>query len=262
MDSGRFSIFKAARNAYAFAGKEWLYLLKLGLLPMGAQFATALFTQFQRPDASPIESYLWGLPAMALLAWFMFLETRLLLLGERVGHLTKDPAYLAERHHDMKLSMLTAILFNMGSAAATSILLTALDSKLWGINWLVTATGLLTIGAMFWGVRFGVVSIVAAVHYPIRKVLQKTWGMLFSLRLISVAMLCTFPVAFLFQLIAVTVLAGAADADVPLKLTDAQQIAITAAGAPLSLLAVALLNAGTAFALKEILGSKRDGLTT
>ena len=60
MENSRFSIFEAAMNAYVFAGKEFLYLLKAGLLPMTAQILTALFIQFERPAASQIEAYLWG----------------------------------------------------------------------------------------------------------------------------------------------------------------------------------------------------------
>src|SRR3954463_3044415 len=71
MDNSRFSILAAAKNAYLFVGREWLYLLKAGLLPMAAQMATGLFMQFQRPDASQIENTLWGLPGAALFGWFM-----------------------------------------------------------------------------------------------------------------------------------------------------------------------------------------------
>ena len=53
-----------------------------GALPVVMHIGAALFTQFGRPDASIIESYLWNLPAAALFSWFVFLEMRLLLLDE------------------------------------------------------------------------------------------------------------------------------------------------------------------------------------
>lgn len=260
MDNGRFNIFEAVKNAYVFVGREWFYLLKAGILPMAMQIVATLFIQFQRPDASQIEGYLWGLPAAVFFGWFMFLETRLLLLGERLDRLPKDPAYLADRQHCLKLSVMTAVLFNMAAAALLTGWLMIEETNQSGENWPLHIGGLLLIGAIAWGLRFGIIPTLAAVHYPIRPVLRRVDGMLFSLRLIGMGMCCTLPAIFFFWFIIIS--AVPAVADPAAKLTEAQQIIITVVSTPLSLICAALLSAAVAFALKQILGAERNGVTT
>ena len=254
-NNSRFNIFEAVKKAYLFVGREWLYLLKAGLLPMGAQIAAAAFVQYQRPDSSLIEGYLWGLPAAALLGWFVFLQTRLLLLGERVDRLPRDLAYLADRRHAMKISVLTTVLFNMGTAGALALWMAVEEIAQSSANKALGMIGLLLIGGVVWGVRFGIIPLLAAVHYPIRPVLRQTADMLFSLRLVGMGLLCTMPVVFLFRFLFVAVVPVSGD---PMaKLSDGEQLALTVISAPLSLMCAALLGAATAYALKEILGSGR-----
>jgi hypothetical protein len=260
MDNSRFSIFEAVRSAYVFVGREWLYLLKAGLLPMGMQVIASLFVQYQRAAASLIEGYLWGLPATTLFAWFMFLEARLLLLGERVDRLPQERAYLLDRLHCMKLTVMIAVLFNMGMAVALALLAAIAGGGQWGVSWPATISGLFIIGGIFWSLRFGLVPILAAVRYPIRPVLRQTWGMMFSLRLFGMAMTCLFPVVLLFQILVSAFIPAATDPLATGSFTAAQQLAIIAAGAPLSLLVAALLTAAGTSALRQILGTRRDGV--
>ncbi|MCE9507689.1 MAG: hypothetical protein K8R48_05150 [Alphaproteobacteria bacterium] len=260
MDNSKFNIFEAVKNAYLFVGREWPYLLKAGALPVAAQICTSLFIQFQRADASVIENYLWGMPATLLFAWFAFLEMRLLLLGEQLDRLPPDLPYLSERQRAMRLAVIIALLFNMGVSAAAAVLFAAVDSGQWGAEWTVTLGGLIIIGAVFWGVRFGVLPILAAVNYPFRPFLQQVRGLMFSLRLVSLGLVCLFPVAFLFQIFTAALIGRAADPSGPFKLTTMDQVTIIVVTAPMSLLVAALLNAAMAYALKQILGSRRDGV--
>jgi hypothetical protein len=259
-NNNRFSILEAVKNAYVFVGREWRYLLKAGLLPMGAQVISSLFVQFQRPDSSLIEGYLWGLPASLLLGWFIFLETRLLLLGERLDRLPQDPAYLADRRHAMKLSILTAILFNMGVAGTLALSLAVEEAGETLSNGLLNIAGLFIIAGIVWGVRFGIVPTLAAVHYPIKPVLRQTAGMLFPLRLIGMGLLCMFPVIFIFRIF-IAALMPTATSDLTEKLSDSEQVVLTIISTPLSLICAALLGAAAAYALKQILGPRRDGVT-
>jgi hypothetical protein len=263
MDKSRFSIFEAVGNAYIFVGKEWPYLLKAGVLPVVAQIVGMLFVQFQRPEASLIESYLWELPAAWLFAWFMFIETRLFLLGERLRHLPRNQAYLADRQHSMNIAVLTSVLFNMGIAVILSAML-LVDDQSWknpssaGLH----VAALVLLGAIIWAVRFGIIPTLAAVHYPIRPVLRQTDNLLFSLRLIGLGIACLLPAAFIFKLIIITVLpeiavdppAGVGD----VHLTDAQQITAAVVFTIRSLVFTALLTAAVASALKQILGRQNN----
>ncbi|MBI3440892.1 MAG: hypothetical protein HY052_03660 [Proteobacteria bacterium] len=227
MDNSKFSILEAVKNAYLFVGREWLYLLKVGSLPVILQIGTALFVQYQRTDASTTEAYLWGMPASLLFSWFMFLETRLLLLNERLDRLPPDRPYLTDRQISMKLSVITSLLFNMGLTGAMALLLALADSNKWGASTPATIGGLLLGGVIFW---------------------------------VGMGIVCLFPVALLFQFFINFLLSGPADISAPLKLTDTEQLAITIASAPLSLLLSALLNAAAAYALKQILGSRQNGV--
>lgn len=259
-NNSRFSILEATKSAYVFLGKEWPYLLKAGFLPMAAQIVSGVFVQYQRPEASLIEGYLWGLPAAMLLGWFVFLEARLLLLGERFDRLPEDAVYLTDRRHAMKVSVLMAILFNMGTAGALALWVAVQEAGQSTVaNGLLSIAGLVVIGAIIWGIRFGIAPVLAAVHHPIRPVLRRTAGMLFSLRLIGMGLLCTFPVILLFRLLIDAVVP--ASEDISANLTDSEQIMLTCLSAPLSLICAALLGAGTVHALKQILGSARPGVT-
>jgi hypothetical protein len=260
MNNGRFSILEAVRSAYIFLGREWLYLLKAGMLPMSMQIISIIFVQFQRPNATLIEAYLWGLPATVLFSWFMFLEVRLLLLGERVDRLPQDRAYLEARLQAMKISVMMSVIFNMALTAALALLNMMAVSGDWGKELLITFAALALIGGIFWGVRFIIAPILAAVHYPIRPVLQQTWGMMFSLQLLGMAILSFFPVVVFFEIITTGFLSKTLEEAGEVHLTTHEQIVVITVIAVRALLLATVLNAAAAYALKQILGSQRGGV--
>jgi hypothetical protein len=143
---------------------------------------------------------------------------------------------------------------------AITILMSAAESPQWGTEWPITLAGMAMIGMMFWAVRFGLLPILAAVHYPFAPFLKKIRGMMFSLRLVGMGAVCLFPVAFLFQIFVVSFMGRSADPAVQLKMTAPEQTTIIIASAFLSLLITALLNAAAAHALKQLLGSNRSGV--
>jgi len=263
-NSGQFRIFTAVKNAYAFVGREWLYLLKAALLPIGVQIILSIFVQYERPQASLIEDNLWDIPSAMLLGWFLFLEMRLLLLGERQNRLPPDRTYRADRSRAMQAAVLASVLFSMTLNVSRSLIallwVTVAEAAPNAADGLVNGCMMLSaaiIGAIVWGLRFGIVPILAAVHHPIRPVLRQTRSLLFSFRLLAMGLLATLPIIFLFQLLVGAAIPGAQDLSA--KLTDQQQLAITIINAPLSVLCAALLAAGAADALKQILGTNRSG---
>jgi hypothetical protein len=255
MDKSRFSIFEAIQKAYVFVGRERSSLLMYGAAAMALQTVTDLFVQFQRPESSLVEGYLWELPATFLLARFMFLETRLLLLGERPEQLPQDQAYLSSRQRGLAASVISAVLFNMAMMAARVLLLALQESGQWGTNRLVTMAGFLVIGVLIWGVRFGIAPVLLAVNYPFRPVLRKTAGPMFSLRLIALGILCVLPVSFLFQTALALAVSGSGAKTLG-DLAPAVQAGIIAGNAVFSLVSAALLTAAVAYALKQILRSR------
>lgn len=265
MDSNdRFSIFSAVKSAYIFTGREWLYLAKASLLPIGVQIIISLFVLYQRPQASFAEQNLWDIPAALALGWFIFLVVRLMLLGERQGRLLPDRKYLSARWRAMQACVLAFVLFSMGLDVARTA-----AEILWSIvaqagpdapGSLVNGCMLLAasvVGVILWALRFGIVPILAAVHHPIRPVLRRTRSMFFSFRLLGLSFLCALPISLVFELIVGTLIPGAEE--LPPKLTDPQQVAIIIINAVLTVLCLALLAAGAADALKQILGANRRG---
>lgn len=255
MNNSNFNIFEAVRNAYIFTRRERLYLLKAGFFPMMAQILTSSILQFWVKETSPIESYLWSFPATVLFAWYVFLEMRLLLLGERLDNLPSEKALLADRRQAMKVSVIVYLLFSMGMAVADAYLVMAMQSGQWGVNGLLTLVGLFIFGGLFWGLRFSVAPILASVNHPIRPVLRRMDGMMFSFRLIGMGILCLFPLIFLFLFPLSLLIVQLASPITPIK----QGLLIVIGGAPVSLIVVTLLNASIAYALKQILGSRNNG---
>ncbi|MCK5519110.1 MAG: hypothetical protein KAI61_06825 [Alphaproteobacteria bacterium] len=255
MNNSSFNILEAVRNAYSFTRREWRYLLKAGYFPMMAQILTSSILQFGVEDISPIESYLLSFPATVLFAWYVFLETRMLLLGERLDRLPSDSALLADRRQAMKVSVIVYLLFSMGMAAADAYLVMAMTSGHWGVNWPITLIGLFVLGGIFWGIRFSVVPILASVNYPVRPVLRQMKGMMFSLRLIGMGIICLLPLIFIFLFPMAIFIVKIASPMTQMK----QGFLIVLGGAPVSLIIVTLLNASIAYALKQMLGSSRNG---
>lgn len=253
MNNSRFNIFESVRSAYIFAGNEWRYLLKVGLFPMTVQILTSLILQFWVGETSSIESYLWSLPATVLFAWYVFLEMRLLLLGERLDRLPSDSALRVDRRQAMKVSVLIYLLFSMSMAAADAYLTIAADSNQQEVNFLITFGGVFVLGGILWGIRFSVAPILASVSQPIRPVLRKVEGMIFSFQLIGMGILCLFPVIFLFLFPVAILVVKLTFPMTSMKLG----LLVALGGAPASLITVTLLNASIAYMLKQILGNRR-----
>lgn len=256
MENTYFSMSEAAGNAYKFVWREKSYLLKIGFLPMLMQVALSLFIYFVRPEASDIESYLWGFPATVLFAWFSFIEVRLMLMGERLDRLPADPAYYADRRYAMQVSVLSNVLFYMGMTFASAVFFYLARSSQWGTDWKYTAVGAFIFGFMFWGFRFGVVPILSAVRYPVRPFLERVRGPMFSFRLLGMGLVCILPPAILLQVFASLVFSKAENVSGVLELTDMERVTIISFGAPLSLLVTALLNAAATDALRQMLGKR------
>lgn len=261
----KFKIFPVVKSAYLFAAKERGYLLKIGVLPMVAHVVTALFLQFYRADASMLENYIWSLPSAALFAVFTFALARLLLVGERLDKLSVEDAYKNNRPRMMKASILLSLIFHMGLALVTITLMFVVSSKdVSGVsNIFLTVGAALIVGFIFWGVRFGVLPILASVGYPLKRFLMKVNSPFFSLQLIMMGIVAMLPLIMIFQFAMSMVISPPDGMTVELiTVSTKEHIAIIIISAPFSLLSNVILNASAIFALKEILGtSNKEGLS-
>lgn len=255
MSNSRFSIFTSAKKAYVFAGQEAAYLLKLGAAPVIAQAVTSIFIQYMRPDASIIESHLWGLPAGIFLSWFIFVELRLLLLGERPDKMPRDPEYMSRRRRAMSLTIITLLLFSMGMTAVLAAL-TALAGDP-GVQeesrFFSSLASACVIGGLIWSLRYGALPVLAAVERPFSAFLRRVHGMSFSFRLIGLGAVVVLPTLFAFQLLASPFLMHILSKK---DITDMEKITLAAMSAPLSWIVTLLLNAGIAYAIQDMYGEE------
>lgn len=251
MSPNRFNIIESVRNAYIFIWQNISYLLRYGLLPFAVNLITALGVQYYASDATPLQAFLYTFPANTFFAWYAFVLVRFLLLGERLDALPKDVSFQVAREKLMARSMIILLLFNMAIAGTASFMVWAINTGNFGKNSLISVLVIFLMGGLVWGVRFGVVHILAAVDYPIRPFLSRIHGMGFSFYLIGMGALALAPVFFVFELLMKALLP---DIETP---SDANATSFLFLTAPLGLLIPMLLNAAAAFALKDMLGKDR-----
>ena len=129
-------------------------------------------------------------------------------------------------------------------------------SVIWAVNTgayqkstLIWLSVMVTIGALFWGVRFSVAHILAAVGYPLRDFLTRVDGLGISLRLVALEVLCVLPAAVLNLIVLAPFLPGG-------EVSPARDAVAMVLGSPAIFASTAILNAAAVLALKEILGRK------
>lgn len=262
MNNISFNMALAIRSGYLFVAREWQYLARFSLLPIGVSLITDLAMYYQKREISMFEDYLWNMPALALFGWFMFVEARLALMGERAGHLPTDPAYMAERKQALAASVLVWLLFVMGRT-------TILAYLTWGIgksNPLINFFWLFLIGAGIWGIRFSVAHILAAVGYPIRRYIFQVNGIFISLRLAGLYLMTCLPVALVeygltSMILPQDVAGGLIDSKVLDNLPESSALSLIVLETLSDVVSMALATAVFSFALKDMLSRPRQEKT-
>jgi len=249
LNTARFALWPAARGGFLFVFNNWEYLLKISIPAILLQAVTSYCLQMVITDTTPMENFLWGLPASILFAWVIFAMVRFMIFGERLDKASSKPKDMSHWRGCLQLSVILALLFNVAmvlmSAAMDGIGFDFKNPD--GFKSFLLVTLILL---MFWGLRFAVLPIVAAAGYPLRPFLKQVVGFDFSFRLIIMSLFCFVPVAFIFQLVLMAFIKDA------MALTDMEHIFIILIGSPFSLAILLILNASCVTALKEILGKK------
>lgn len=262
MSGGRFKIIESIRSAYVFAWHNTTYLLMAAVVPLFTQIVSDGFLQYiGKGDPLKIgfiEYGLWTLPAHAVLAWFLFIEVRLIFLGESIYNLPKEPVAIAARNRAMQASILMALVFQMmiigfqavtqWSAAVTQSTIDATTKP----NSIAMAAGMLSIGAMFWGLRFMAAPIVVAIGLSLRQFIFRVNGVEFSLRLLALWLMAWLPVFFTYGLFGMLLFG-----DKP-QMTSADVYISNLLDAPFSIIGSALATGAIAFAIKEIMARQSN----
>lgn len=246
--NSKFSIIKAAIDGWRFIGKNFAYLLKIGLMPLTVHLACNFFVLYVRPESSTLEAFLWGLPATIFMAWYSFIVVRLIIFGERLETVAKDPIAKDMREHALRASVLLAVLFNMGiTASAAGLEMIVRSGMVETGNVVMMGLAVFSLVITLWSFRFGVLPLLAAVDYPLAPFLKQIQGFEFSLRLLGLGLLSLFPMIIVSEILFAPLI------DNPLQPTESDALIMILISSPMSLMMVTILTAVITFALKEML---------
>lgn len=252
MSGARFGIINAVRNGFIFVGQERHYLLRTGMLPLGA---TILLSVFLNKITGPIVSVadmlhagLISLPVDVMLAWYVFIIARLALAGERMDKLPADQTALKHRRDLMQACILSYMLIDIGSTLLRAGLSIAVLKNAHAQNGLLTFATMMLIGGFLWAVRFAAAPALLAVGQSVKKYIFRVNGFGISLRLGALWLFSVVPVMLTVLLIA--------SAFLPDKLQTPQTLAkILNAFSPLGdYVSATLFFSSLCFALREMMG--------
>ena len=251
MNTPRFDIIGCALLGIRSAFAERRYLLGIGLVPVALTAMIEMLKIYGLPQESVMTALLTMLPVSVMTAWFMFLQTRLLVFGERAG----QPAAASgeERRRAFEISVLMWLLVQMGGFGLMLFFLHWNKAVEAGeaAGWMA-AVGCLLIGMAFWAMRFVVAHILGAIGYSIRAYIFRVNGAMVSLRLIALLMILFLPVSLV---------AGPVEQGLYTALqTEAQPLIVAGLVITrvfLQFVLLAFFNAAAVFALREMLG--KDG---
>ena len=193
MNNQRFDILLCAIQGIRSVFAEWRYLSSAALMPVALTALIEVVKLYGVEKQSIITELLTLLPAGAAAAWFMFLQTRLLVFGERSGKPSVHSG--EERRRAFEASMLLWLLVNMAGLAFIAFLLYWSKSSQTDGSAIITAVGYLLLGAVFWGLRFSVVHILGAIGYPLRDYMYRVNGAMVSLRIFAMMLIVLLPVS-------------------------------------------------------------------
>ena len=248
MSNSNFRILDAVLSSYRLLRKEWRYLFGLALLPGSLYFLSTVFVQFARAEASMLEQFMWTLPSIALYGWFMFQQTRLIIFGERIDSLPAAPVFHTERLRQMRASVMVWMLFNMAFMGTLIFLFSTLKIGPAERHPVAGVMAMMGLGLCFWGIRFSIVHILAAVDYPIKSFVFRVNGVGISLRLIAMGLVAMLPLALALQII-LSLLTSP-----ELGLESVSFVTMAVLSCFFSMLSTIILNSASVYALKQMLG--------
>ncbi len=247
MDRAAFGIFNVVRDAYLLVWRARQTLLKAAAFPLLVQFLSVLAVKALHAELAWARSWLIQLPASVFLAWFSFVEVRLLLLGEDPEAAVKS----AKRRNVMEISILINLLFNMSSLFALMMAAVAAGMAVSTLHPLEVIVAVLLIYGVLWSLRFAFLPLLAAISYPFERFLLIVEGPLFSLRLLGLFLSIYFPI-----MIALMPFAPYFSRSVKTFSPLLGYVGLAALSACLTVLSTSLLTAAGVSVLKRIIGDK------
>lgn len=250
MNSQRFDIIGAAAFGFqsVFAARK--FLTAIAVVPVCIVTGIELLKIFALERQSLMTELISLIPISVAGAWFMFLQTRMMVFGETTPDTYKTPA--EERRRAFEACALLWVLMQM-------IMLALLA---YGLFWQqhmasgsvpapVNILGYLLIGATFWGLRFSVVHILGATGYPIRQFIFRVNGAMVSLRMLALMCVVMFPIALVLSPVDQALYAAVkADEISPLGIAGLSLLRVI-----FNFIVMAVFNAAGIYALRQMLGN-------
>ena len=249
MNSQRFDIIGAAAFGFQSVFAERRYLSAIAVVPVCIVSAIEMAKIFGLDKQSLLTELVSLIPISMAGAWFMFLQTRLLVFGERA--LDKQAATTNDRRRAFEAC---ALLWTLTQVAALGLVGYMLFWQQQITAETATAPvniiGYLLIGASFWAIRFSIAHILGATGYSIRDYIFRVNGAMVSLRLIGLMLIVMFPVALLAMPVEEALIA-AVKAENPPALSIA---GLSFLRVIFNFILLAVFNAAGVYALRQMLG--------
>lgn len=188
-----FRIFDTVQTALRLVTANASVLARLGAMPLLVVCLNAAAIA-ATGGTTPLQSFIYGLPAIFATGYMMFLATRLWLLGELPAFPVDAPA---TRRAHMQASVIAYTLWKALGAIYDQIMITVFNppALLENPDALNANPGLQVLfmamsGILLWALRFRVVPVLAAVGYPLRDYVRRANGFAISFRLLALVMIC------------------------------------------------------------------------
>lgn len=249
MNTPRFDIFKCTIMGYRSVFAERQYLMSAALVPMALTTGIEMVKFYAVDKHTVLTALLTMLPVALAAAWFMFLQTRLLVFGERADNVAPENA--ASRKQAFEISAILWMLIQMAGLAMLAFsLYLAREGRADTVNPMLSIAGYLMLGCALWGVRLAIAHILGAIGYSIRQYIFKVNGAMVSLRMIGLMLAVALPILLFSAPIEAMFFAALQAEDV----TVLQVAGATVLRVVMNFLLLAFFNAAAVFALRDMLG--------
>jgi hypothetical protein len=252
MNTQRFDILGCALAGYRSVFAERRYLMSAALMPVGLTAFIEILKIYGIQKSSIMSEMLTLLPVGIAAAWFMFLQTRLMVFGERAENI--PPENVMPRRRAFEASALLWLLLQMaGLGMLAYMMYWSAEMQSGSPAPYVNILGYLMIGASFWGLRLLVVHILGAIGYSIRDYIFRVNGVMVSVRMFALLMIVLLPIAIAAGPVEETLITAIKSGRAP----PLQIAGLTVLRVILNFMLLAFFNAAAVFALRQMLGQSK-----
>lgn len=266
-----YDVTDSAMRGYKLVWNERAYLFKLAIFPLFIKFVCAMTVIINDFEFDFAKQALLMLPSYFADGWVMSHLVRLIFLDQRwpfrpTGQPQRDMEMLRDRAGGIMAGTVCFALIEFIKTGLTGIMMMAafppghvpgqlpvpeadppsLQTALMGIGMIVVTV---------WMVRYLWLYIPAAAGVPGRAYLKRVGGMMGSIRVLGVWMICSIPLLFGFMLLASVFLSGVQPgSDVP----PAIDFVMNSLRVTVIMLTTLITTAGVAFVIRGMFEDKRS----